>query len=192
MDPSRHLEGLVTWALGSIIFLNTGHLGIFSLGYDDLSAGLGLNLTWRIAGILLIFKLIATIAWLLCQSYEAACPVAYFLLHCSLSGMCGVCLSKLFQPMGVHLSPADQIALSVVGMSACLGAVVRAPLTGVLMVFEMTHEFSLVPALMLGALVSQAVSRKLNPLSFYDSLLAQDGHNLERVIPPRDLQSWQP
>jgi CIC family chloride channel protein len=69
--------------------------------------------------------------------------------------------------------------------------VVRAPVTGILIVFEMTHEFSLVPALMLGALVSQAISRKFNRLSFYDELLVQDGHELEHVIPPRDLQSWQ-
>jgi CIC family chloride channel protein len=76
-------------------------------------------------------------------------------------------------------------------MSACLGAVVRAPVTGILIVFEMTHQFSLVPALMLGALVSQAISRKLNHHSFYEEILVQDGHQLEHVVPPRDLQSWQ-
>jgi CIC family chloride channel protein len=76
-------------------------------------------------------------------------------------------------------------------MSACLGAVVRAPVTGILIVFEMTHEFSLVPALMVGALVSQAISRKLNRHSFYEEILVQDGHRLEHVIPPPDLRSWQ-
>lgn len=44
---------------------------------------------------------------------------------------------------------------------------------------------------MLGALVSQAISRKLSRLSFYEEILEQDGHHLERVVPPRDLQSWQ-
>jgi len=63
--------------------------------------------------------------------------------------------------------------------------------TGILIVFEMTHEFSLVPALMLGALVSQAISRKLNRHSFYEQILLQDGHRLEHVVPPRDLQAWQ-
>jgi len=60
-------------------------------------------------------------------------------------------------------------------MSATLGAVVRAPVTGVLIVFEMTHEFGLVPALMIGALVSQTISRKMLKHSFYDALLKQDG-----------------
>ena len=75
-------------------------------------------------------------------------------------------------------------------MSACLGAVVRAPVTGILIVFEMTHEFSLVPALMIGALVSETISRSMNRHSFYDALIQQDGHQLEHVKPPRDLQGW--
>jgi len=69
--------------------------------------------------------------------------------------------------------------------------VVGAPVTGILIVFEMTHEFALVPALMIGALVSQAISRKMNRQNFYDALLTQDGHQIEHVRPPRDLQSWQ-
>jgi CIC family chloride channel protein len=78
-----------------------------------------------------------------------------------------------------------------VGMSATLGGVVGAPVTGILIVFEMTHEFALVPALMLGALVSQSISRKMNRENFYDALLVQDGHRIEKVRPPRDLLSWQ-
>ena len=89
------------------------------------------------------------------------------------------------------LAQADIVTLAVVGMSACLGAVVWAPVTGVLIVFEMTHQFSLVPALMIAALVSQAVSRKMNRENFYDALLTQDGHRLEHVRPPRGLQEWQ-
>jgi CIC family chloride channel protein len=72
-----------------------------------------------------------------------------------LGGMCGVCLAGL-GALALPLNGPDQLTLAVVGMSACLGAVVRAPVTGILIVFEMTHEFSLVPALMVGALVSQA------------------------------------
>ena len=104
--------------------------------------------------------------------------------------MTGVLLSGLFG-LFVDLTPEAQITLAVVGMSACLGAVVRAPVTGILIVFEMTNEFYLVPALMLGALISSAVSRKFCKCNFYEELLEQDGHQLEHVIPPRDLKSWQ-
>jgi CIC family chloride channel protein len=179
------LGGVITWALGCSIFLTTGHLGVFSLGYDDLSAGLSHNLGWKIAAILLGAKLVATV---LCYGLGGCggifSPTLFF------GGMCGVSLAGL-GALALPLNGPDQLTLAVVGMSACLGAVVRAPVTGILIVFEMTHEFSLVPALMLGALVSQAISRKLNRHSFYEEILMQDGHKLEHVIPPRDLQSWQ-
>jgi CIC family chloride channel protein len=58
------------------------------------------------------------------------------------------------------------------------------------MVFEMTHQFSLVPALMLGALVCEGVVYLLSRKNFYEEALIQDGHELEHIMPPRDLRSW--
>ncbi len=178
------LGGVITWALGASVFVATGHLGVFGLGYSDLSAGLNHDLTWKIAGLLLATKLIATVA---CYGLGGCGGVFSPMLF--LGGMCGVCLAGLSATV-FPLSPPDQLALTVVGMSACLGSVVRAPVTGILIVFEMTHEFSLVPALMIGALVSETISRRLNRLSFYDSLIRQDGHQIEHVKPPRDLFGW--
>lgn len=179
------LGGVITWALGSLVFLKTGHLGVFALGYDDLSSGLSLKLGWKLAGILVGTKLLATV---LCYGLGGCGGIFSPLLF--LGGMCGLCLAGL-GALAMPIPGPDQLTLAVVGMSACLGAVVRAPVTGILIVFEMTHQFSLVPALMLGALVSQALSRKLSKLSFYEEILVQDGHQLEHVVPPRDLHSWQ-
>ncbi|MCL5098948.1 MAG: chloride channel protein [Candidatus Omnitrophica bacterium] len=50
---------------------------------------------------------------------------------------------------------------------------------------------SLLPALLVGVLVSQAISHRFTKHSFYDALLDQDGHNIEHVIPPRDLRTCQ-
>jgi CIC family chloride channel protein len=104
--------------------------------------------------------------------------------------MTGIAVAGLLN-LEWHVARADALTLAVVGMSACLGSVVWAPVTGILIVFEMTHEFALVPALMLGALVSQTISRRMNRHNFYDALLEQDGHRIEHVRPPRDLHSWQ-
>jgi CIC family chloride channel protein len=179
------LGGAITWLTGATVFIATGHLGVFGLGYQDLSAGLNLALTWKLAGILWITKLIATFI-----SYGFGGCGGIFSPLLVIGGMCGLMLAGIFN-FAIHLVPADQIVLAVVGMSACLGAVVGAPVTGILIVFEMTHQFSLVPALMLGALVSEALRRRLTKHNFYEGILAQDGHHLENVIPPRDLQSWQ-
>jgi len=176
---------LLTWILGSLVFWRTGHLGVFALGYDDLSSALAGDLGWQLAAVLLLTKFVATFA---CYGFGGCggifSPTLFF------GGMTGVLVAGLLS-LEWHISHADTLTLAVVGMSACLGAVVFAPVTGILIVFEMTHEFALVPALMLGALVSQGISRKMNRESFYDALLTQDGHRLEHVRPPRDLHSWQ-
>jgi chloride channel protein, CIC family len=91
----------------------------------------------------------------------------------------------------VPLQPNDQIALTVTGMSACLGAVVRAPITSILIVFEMTHQFSFVPLLMIGTIASQAVSRALCHTNFYSGIIERDKIELERHIPPRSFASLQ-
>jgi chloride channel protein, CIC family len=179
------IGGLITWALGVTVFCWTGHLGVFSLGYDDLSVGLTGNIAWDIAGLLLLAKFMATI----CSYGFGGCggifsPCLFF------GGMVGILVSGIvgLEWPAVH---SDLTLLTVVGMSATLGGVVGAPVTGILIVFEMTHEFSLVPALMIGALVSQSISRKMNDENFYDALLVQDGYRIEKVRPPRDLLSWQ-
>lgn len=179
------IGALITWVIGTAVFAVTGHLGVFSLGYDDLSAGLNLTLPWRVAAILLGAKLLATIA---CYSWGGCGGI--FSPTLVLGGMTGLCISAL----AGHVTPltsSDHVILAAVGMSACLGAVVRAPLTALLIVFEMTHAFAMVPALMLGAVVSESMARILNKHNFYDTLLLQDGHDIGKVKPPRDLTAWQ-
>jgi CIC family chloride channel protein len=104
--------------------------------------------------------------------------------------MTGLGIAGIAQPF-FSISPEGVVMLTIVSMSATLGAVVRAPVTSILIVFEMTHQFSLVPPLMLAALISQAISRRLARYNFYDALLEQDGHFVERFAPPRDLREWQ-
>jgi CIC family chloride channel protein len=89
------------------------------------------------------------------------------------------------------LSGSQMIVLAAIGMSCCLGAIVRAPLTSLLIVFEMTHQFELIPGLLIGLIISQAVARAAGHLNFYDALLVQDGHELHKIRPPLDLAGWQ-
>ena len=91
----------------------------------------------------------------------------------------------------LHLQVNDRIALTVAGMRACLGAVVRAPITSILIVFEMTHQFSFVPLLMIGTIASQAVSRAFCHTNFRSEIIERDEIELERHMPPRSLVSLQ-
>jgi CIC family chloride channel protein len=179
------IGGVITWAIGAAIFLRSGHLGIFSLGYEDLNHGLNNELTWELAALLLAGKLVATVV-----GYGTGGCGGIFAPNLFLGAMAGVALSGFTRGIGLHLSGDDHVLLAVVAMSACLGAVVRAPLTSILIVFEMTHEFALVPALLVGALISQTVSRSLLHHNFYEQVLVDDGQAMRTFMPPRDLRSW--
>lgn len=177
---------LCVWVIGCAVFLSTNRLGVFFLGYEDLSAALNAELVWWTAGILLGTKLLATA---LCYGLGGCggifAPSLFF------GGTCGAAVAGALSLFIPAIGSDEISALAVVGMCACFGAVVRAPVSGVLLVFEMTHNFSLVPALMLGGVVSIAVSKFLSKSGFYDEMLAQDGKEVCKVIPPRDLRSWQ-
>lgn len=177
--------GIITWVLGTIIFLETGKIGVFGLGYNDLSSALNNQLEWKIAGLLVVAKLLATMA-----GYSFGGCGGIFAPSLFIGGLSGYFLGGLAS-IWIPLTPADHIVLAVVGMSACLGAIVQAPLTSILIAFEMTHQFSLVPGLLLGAIISQATARFVSHLNFYDALLVQDGHELHKVKPPQDLRGWQ-
>jgi CIC family chloride channel protein len=177
--------GIVTWIIGAAVFAWSGRLGVFALGYDDLSDSLVHGIAWKLAAVLLIGKLVATVA-----GYGFGGCGGIFSPNLFFGAMCGGVIASL----GGHflaMKEADSVLLIVGGMSACLGAVVQAPVTAILIIFEMTHQFALVPGLMLAGLVGQAIARPLNHVNFYDEILCQDGHDMEHVVPPRDFRSWQ-
>ena len=171
------------WILGISVFLAIGKIGVFGLGYGDLEKMFYGGISGPQAGILLVAKLAATTA---VYAWGGAggifSPTLFFgaAIGLAFTDFCGLVL---------HLQANDRIALTVAGMSACLGAVVRAPITSILIVFEMTHQFSFVPLLMIGTIASQAVSRALCHTNFYSEIIERDGIELERHIPPRSLAS---
>jgi CIC family chloride channel protein len=177
--------GFLTWVIGISVFWRTGKIGVFGLGYHDLSAALQNNFPWKVAGAMVIAKLIA-----LAAGYSFGGSGGIFAPSLFIGGMAGYFIAGL-AGQWLPLTPADHIVLASVGMSACLGTIVRAPLTSLLIVFEMTHQFEVVPGLMIGMIISQAVARAAGKLNFYDALLVQDGHELHKIRPPIDLQSWQ-
>lgn len=176
---------IFTWAIGTAVFLEYGRLGIFSLGYDDLTGGLDDHILGWLPLILLMGKLAATIC-----SYGSGGCGGVFAPSLFLGAMAGCALEELFHALGVPLAGDDRLLLSIIGMSTCLGAVVRAPFTSILIVFEMTRQFSIIPALLVAGILSQALCRWLQPVGFYEQVLEDDGHMLSTVVPPRDFREW--
>jgi CIC family chloride channel protein len=178
------VAGGIVWVLGISAFIITGKLGVFGLGYIDLSKVLTGQFSWKIAGFLVLAKLVATIV-----SYSLGGSGGIFSPLLFLGGMSGFFVAGFFGQW-VPLTTSDIIVISAVGMSACLAVVLKTPLSALLIVFEMTHQFAMVPSLLIGLAVSMLVGKLTGPHNFYDSLLLQDGHELIRIHPPRDLTSW--
>ena len=64
---------------------------------------------------------------------------------------------------------------AVVGMGSMLSATTRSPLLAMIMVFEISLDYSLMPPLMLACVVSVLIARRLHPESIYTEPLRRKG-----------------
>ena len=69
-------------------------------------------------------------------------------------------------------------AYALVGMGAAFAGIVRVPLTSVIMIFEMTRDYSIIVPLMIANLISYFISSKLQAEPIYEALQHQDGIHL--------------
>jgi CIC family chloride channel protein len=76
---------------------------------------------------------------------------------------------------------------AAIGMGAFLAASTHAPLTSVLMVFEMTENYAVVAPLMLACVLAFSLSRILRPDSVYASSQKQKAATDPRLATARDL-----
>ena len=68
---------------------------------------------------------------------------------------------------------------ALVGMGSVFSATTRSPLLAIIMIFEISLNYSLMPALMLGCAVSTLVSQRLHPNSIYTEPLKLRGLEVE-------------
>lgn len=126
---------------------------------------------WFLGGLLLA-KLLATTATVGSGAVGGVFTPTLFL---------GACLGALFglglQTFGGSMNlPTSSFAL--VGMGSVLAATTRSPLLAMIMVFEISLDYSLMPPLMLGCVVSILVAGRLHPESIYTETLRQRGLEL--------------
>ena len=69
-------------------------------------------------------------------------------------------------------------AYALVGMGALFAGIVRAPMTSVLMIFEMTRDYTVIVPLMIANLASLFISTRFQKEPIYEALAQQDGIHL--------------
>jgi CIC family chloride channel protein len=80
-------------------------------------------------------------------------------------------------------------AYALVGMGAAFAGIVRVPLTSVIMIFEVTRDYSIIVPLMISNLISYFISSRLQEEPIYEALQHQDGIHLGPAAHARALRS---
>jgi CIC family chloride channel protein len=164
--------GLVLGGVGLSALLLTGSSSIFGVGYGQLSVELQGGLPLKILLILGTFKLAGTVI-----SYSSGSSGGIFGPSLYIGGMIGGAVGILTRwLLGTALTQPGAFAL--VGMGAVFAGIVRAPVTSIIIIFEMTNNYSMILPLMVANIISYALATKLSPTPIYDALLLQDGIHL--------------
>ena len=76
----------------------------------------------------------------------------------------------------------DPGAYALVGMGTLFAGIIRAPMTSVFMIFEITQDYQILVPLMVANLLSFVISRRFQPTPVYHALLEQDHVHLPSPV----------
>jgi CIC family chloride channel protein len=166
MRPS--IGGAVTGILAVLALLWFKTAGITGGGYETLSEGLSGKLAVQVMLALCAMKLVATVF-----SYSSGGAGGIFAPSLFIGAMLGGAFGFLDIEVLKH-GNNELGAFALVGMGACFAGIVRAPITSVIIIFEMTGAYSLILPLMLASAISYILAHRFRPTPVYEALLEQD------------------
>ena len=187
----RRLTGVPRWVQPAIGGAATGGLAVVALAlfhlngiagdpYKTLTLALTGKMTVTAMAVFCILKLAATVS-----SYSSGGSGGIFAPALFMGAMLGGAVGYLDVIVFHH--SADSIgAFAVVGMGAVFAGIVRAPMTSVLIIFEMTGGYGLVLPLMIANMSAFALARHWRHIPVYEALLAQDNIYLPHGSGPID------
>lgn len=92
----------------------------------------------------------------------------------------GGAYGRIIQPLLTGNSPANPAAFAMAGMAAMMTGVIRAPITAVLLLFELTNDYNLILPIMLVVAICLIVVEQFAPDGIYQHGLARKGIRLSR------------
>jgi len=187
----KRLTMVPRWVHPAIGGATTGALAVIGLEFFQLNGIAGdpyKTLTMALTGSLpvtlmasfCVLKLAATVC-----SYSSGGSGGIFAPSLFMGGMLGGAVGYIDVTVFHHSQDAIG-AFAVVGMGAVFAGIVRAPMTSILIVFEMTGGYGLVLPLMIANISAFALARYWRSESVYEALLAQDGIHLPQGNKPLD------
>jgi CIC family chloride channel protein len=164
------LPAAVTGAVAGIaLLLLPGITGVgHGLAEDILSGNLQARHVVLLTLALFVGKFVLTLL-----SYATGVPGGIFAPMLVMGSCLGYAFGSLSSGLFPHLSITPTV-FATIGMAAFLTGSVRAPLTAVVLIVEMTNEYSLLFALLLGCFLAYATAELLHAEPIYDALLTRE------------------
>jgi CIC family chloride channel protein len=173
----RKMPKSTEWWQPAIGGLLVGVLGWFfpdvlGVGYGVVSHALNGDLVLKTMALLVALKLVATATCYASGNAGGIFGPSLFIgamLGGTVGGFAHILLPDYTGSVGAY---------ALVGMGTAFAGIIRVPLTSVIMIFEITRDYSIIVPLMISNLMSYFISSRLQEESVYEALLHQDGIHL--------------
>ncbi len=147
---------------------------IFGVGYDTITLALNGRLTWYFLLFLVLLKLVATSVTIGSGGSGGIFAPSLF-LGANLGGFIGTIVHSLFP--SITATPG---AYALVGMGAVAAGAMHAPITAILIIFELTDDYRIILPLMISCIISVLITTRLKKDSIYTLKLSRRGINLSQ------------
>ena len=179
-DIFTRFKQIPVWLKPTVAGLIVGLVGllapqILGVGYDTVSqilSGAGIGILLLIA--LALVKVILT-PTSLAGGFIGGVVAPSLFIGATLGSAFGQVAAFIFPSLGIQGTH-----FAMVGMAAVLAGAIHAPLTAIILLFEMTNDYHILLPAMFAVVVSQVISQRLVHDSIYTQDLARKGIRLER------------
>ena len=161
--------------------IGTRYPQVMGAGYDYIDQAMHGRFPWELLGILAGLKLLATTL-----SFVSGTPGGLFAPTLFMGAMIGGAVGALEQHFFPNLAiPAGAYAL--VGMGTLFAGIMRAPMTSVFMMLEVSGNYSIIVPVIISNAIAYFISRTFQPVPIFDMLSRQDGLDLPSLEEDREL-----
>ena len=173
----RALPGWTVWMQPGIGGVVVGLMGIFypdvmGVGYDYIDRVLNGDVVLQAVVVLAVFKIVATAV-----CYASGNAGGIFGPSLFMGGMFGAAVGYVANLLFPTYT-ADPGAYALVGMGTAFAGIVRTPMTSVIMIFELTRDYTIIVPLMISNMIAFVISYRLQRAPIYEALSHQDGIHL--------------
>ncbi|RME18344.1 MAG: chloride channel protein, partial [Alphaproteobacteria bacterium] len=176
----KNAAGMLTLGvLFYVLMQTTGMYHTAGVGYATIEAILtGVLAAPGLLLLLFVLKMLATSLSLASGASGGIFSPSLF-LGAALGGAFGGVLQLLFPHLGFH-----PVTFALIGMATMVGAATSGALTAIMMLFEMTGDYSITVAAIVAVVVALGVRKRLSDDDIYTLKLTRRGHRI-----PRDSRS---